>query len=179
MAFNFSGHGAVNPSVNRSVDTSVKDSVKNTVKYSGDSSSLGTNLGWQRLKKRADFQKIQKKGQAAKMPALVLLYAPAVFPTTSPSNLQQPNNRLPNNRLGFTATKRSVGNAVARNRAKRRMRGLATAVLERAQPPEHKPVDVVLIARGYILTRNFKEMAQELEYTLKKEGFTFAEKPQL
>lgn len=46
-------------------------------------------------------------------------------------------------RIGFTATKK-IGNAVARNRAKRRMRALARAVLASAARPGW---DYVLVAR--------------------------------
>ena len=98
------------------------------------------------------------------MPALVVLYAPAISSSTHGNN----------NSLGFTATKRSIGNAVKRNRAKRRMRALATRVLERATPPDKQPLDVVMIARSYMLNRDFEKMMRELENALKKEGFTFA-----
>lgn len=113
---------------------------------------------WQRLKKRSDFQRVQKQGQAVKMPALVFLCAPSATDDT---------------RLGFTATKRTVGNAVQRNRAKRRMRGLYEDVLKNAVPPQGKPHDCVMIARKYILERDFSKMAQELQSALEKEGFRF------
>lgn len=116
---------------------------------------------WQRLKKRSDFQRVQKQGQAVKMPALVFLCAPSATNDA---------------RLGFTATKRTVGNAVQRNRAKRRMRGLFEAVLKNATPPQKDPLDCVMIARKYILERDFGKMAQELQTALEKEGFTFDEK---
>ena len=113
---------------------------------------------WQRLKKRTDLQNVQKQGQALKLPALVFLYAPG---------------RTDENRLGFTATRRTVGNAVQRNRAKRRMRALAQAVLEKASPQTGRPTDAVMVARRYIETRDFAKMTQELEQALKQEGFTF------
>ncbi|MEJ1991032.1 MAG: ribonuclease P protein component [Maritimibacter sp.] len=68
-------------------------------------------------------------------------------------------------RVGFTASKK-VGNAVARNRAKRRMRALARAVLL----SEGKPGwDYVLVARpSETTTRDYAAMEAELRETLKK-----------
>ena len=62
-------------------------------------------------------------------------------------------------RIGFTASKK-VGNAVARNRAKRRLRALARAIL----PAQGKPGwDYVLIARrGETAARPFAEMEKDL-----------------
>jgi ribonuclease P protein component len=54
-------------------------------------------------------------------------------------------------RLGFTASKK-IGNAVARNRAKRRLRAAAYAALPLLGRPGH---DYVLVARAGILTRDF------------------------
>ncbi len=66
-------------------------------------------------------------------------------------------------RVGFTASKK-VGNAVARNRAKRRMRALARAVLAEAGRPGW---DYVLIGRaGETGTRNFAAMEAELRAAL-------------
>lgn len=127
----------------------------------------GPKSSWQRLKKRSDFQKVSKQGQAIKLPALVFLYAPSS--QTSPGHEHT-------NRAGFTATKRSVGNAVQRNRAKRRMRALAQKVLASATPPAGTQLaDVVFIARKYALAHDFSKMESELRAALEKEGFTFAE----
>jgi ribonuclease P protein component len=62
-------------------------------------------------------------------------------------------------RVGFTCSKK-VGNAVARNRAKRRLRALAREVLPEAGRPGW---DYVLIGRpGITVTRDFATMLAEL-----------------
>lgn len=68
-------------------------------------------------------------------------------------------------RVGFTASKK-VGNAVARNRAKRRLRALARAVLG----PQGQPGwDYVLVARpDETTTRPFAELEANLGRALAK-----------
>jgi ribonuclease P protein component len=67
-------------------------------------------------------------------------------------------------RVGFTVTKK-IGNAVVRNRLKRRLRALARAAL----PSLGKPgCDYVFIGRSGGLTRNFAEMQTELARGLGK-----------
>jgi ribonuclease P protein component len=68
-------------------------------------------------------------------------------------------------RVGFTCSKK-VGNAVARNRAKRRLREIARLGLgERARPGW----DYVLIGkRDVTATRDFTDLQSDLKYALKK-----------
>lgn len=68
-------------------------------------------------------------------------------------------NRVKHTRVGLTASKK-VGNAVARNRARRVMR----AALYQVLPQEAGPVDIVLVARG--VTPRLK--STQLEHTLRK-----------
>lgn len=69
-------------------------------------------------------------------------------------------------RYGLTASKR-VGNAVQRNRAKRRLRAVAIALLPLCARPDH---DYVLIARPETITRPFTDLQGDLRYALRKLG---------
>ncbi len=73
---------------------------------------------------------------------------------------------LPAARVGFTASRR-VGIAVARNRARRRMRAVAARVLpDHAAPGQ----DYVMIARVATVTRPFALLVGDLEAALRRLG---------
>lgn len=67
-------------------------------------------------------------------------------------------------RVGLTASKK-VGNAVARNRARRRLRALAVELLPDHAAPGH---DYVLIARAATVTRPFADLRSDLVSALKR-----------
>ena len=65
-------------------------------------------------------------------------------------------------RVGFTAS-RKIGGAVARNRAKRRLRAVAAAVLPLCA---HAGTDYVLVARRDTATRAFESLKSDLAQAL-------------
>lgn len=69
-------------------------------------------------------------------------------------------------RVGFTAS-RKVGNAVARNRAKRRLRAAVDEVMPACAAPG---LDYVIIARGATLTRRYGDLLADLKTALRRVG---------
>ncbi len=104
----------------------------------------------ERLRHRARFLRAAR-GAKVVMPALVVQSVPR--PAEDPE---------PTIGVGFTASKR-VGKAVARNRARRRLRELARRVL-----PVHGEAgrDYVLVARQAVLTCPFSELEAQLVQAL-------------
>lgn len=66
-------------------------------------------------------------------------------------------------RFGFTATKK-IGNAVIRNRAKRRMRAAADYI---SKTQSIKSADIVLIARDTVATCDWDDLVKNLGWCLK------------
>lgn len=62
-------------------------------------------------------------------------------------------------RIGFTVTKK-VGNAVVRNRIRRRLREAARAVMPGASRPGY---DYVMVARPHALRAPFSDLVRDLE----------------
>ncbi len=69
-----------------------------------------------------------------------------------------------NIRVGYTASKK-VGNAVLRNKAKRRMRELVKQVFTKSGRIGY---DYVLIARPGITQASFKDLIRDLKWSLKR-----------
>ncbi len=103
-----------------------------------------------RLKRRPEFLAVAGSGLKAAAPGLVLQ--------------ARPRDQGCDIRVGFTATRR-VGGAVQRNRAKRRLRAAAAAVLPGAAAPG---CDYVLIARRATLDRPYAALVQDLTGALKR-----------
>ena len=105
-----------------------------------------------RLKRRAEFLRVAAKGRKAPVHGLVLQALPR-------------NDSMPA-RLGFTVTKK-VGNAVVRNRTRRRLKEAARLVLK------DRPlagVDLVLIGRDATRTRPFLHLQEDIRRALAKVG---------
>jgi len=77
-----------------------------------------------------------------------------------------PQKAEPQLRYGLTATTK-IGNAVIRNRARRRLRALAFDFLTVHASPQH---DYVLIARATTATRDHAELKKDMVTALKKLG---------
>ena len=109
-----------------------------------------------RLKKRADFLRAAR-GVRRVTPSLTLETCASAEAGESV-------------RVGFTAT-RKLGGAVVRNRAKRRLRAAAAAVLPLSGHAGH---DYVLVARPGTLTRDFttlkEDLATAVETALRKQA---------
>lgn len=103
----------------------------------------------ERLKKRREFLRAAQRGKRAARPGLVLQALP------------DDGARL---HLGFTVTKK-VGNAVTRNRARRRLKEAARLSL-----PEMGLAgwDLVLIGRDGTIARPFAQLIEDLRGALRQ-----------
>jgi ribonuclease P protein component len=104
----------------------------------------------QRLKKRAEFLRVAAKGRKAAVHGLVL--QALARDDAGPA------------RLGFTVTKK-VGNAVVRNRTRRRLKEAARLLL-REQPVQG--VDLVLIGRDGTRGRGFDALMDDLRRAISR-----------
>jgi ribonuclease P protein component len=109
-----------------------------------------------RLTRRAEFLKVAAARRKYVAPGLIL--QAAAGPATPAAE--------PIWRVGFTAS-RKVGNAVARNRARRRLRAASAAVLPAHALAGH---DYVVIARAGTLTRRYQALIGDLEEGLRHLG---------
>jgi ribonuclease P protein component len=105
------------------------------------------------LKTRADFLRVAASGRRAVRPGL-MLQAAARPPGMDGAAV----------RVGFTAS-RKVGNAVVRNRAKRRLRAAAAEILAREGGAG---TDYVLIARTGTGERRYEDLLADLASALRQ-----------
>lgn len=113
--------------------------------------------GAQRLRARADFERVRRDGHSWRHRLLVLVAR---------------RNELGVTRVGVAAGKR-VGSAVARNRAKRLMRHAM-----RTQAPRVAPGwDLLLIARAPIAPVKMQDVAAALESLLRQAALFLASSP--
>ena len=107
-----------------------------------------------RLKRRTDYKRVAREGQKCAMRGLVLQAAPFV------DDLEPtPDCDL---RIGLTVTKR-IGNAVVRNRARRRLRAAASEVFPTCARSGY---DYVLIARQSTPVRPYRDLIGDMETAL-------------
>lgn len=107
-----------------------------------------------RLPARRDFLRVQAAGRKQVTPGFILQMAALPDAPGGP--------RTP--RVGFTTSKK-IGNAVARNRARRRLRALAREVLAPLATPGF---DFVLIGRHGTLERDYAALARDLKGALRR-----------
>lgn len=99
------------------------------------------------LKKRSDFLRL-RGGRRCQSPAFVLETKPILEPACTAGP-----------RFGFTITKK-IGNAVVRNRIRRRLKHAVAALADDCAHPDH---DYVLIARRAAATQPFEDLKKDLE----------------
>lgn len=100
-----------------------------------------------KLKKRIQFVTIANKGRKVVSSGLIL---------------QIKDNALDINRIGFTVTKK-VGNAVIRNRVRRRLREVVRLGLPSFEKTGY---DFVIIGRKETITRSFKNLQADFDKVL-------------
>lgn len=116
--------------------------------------SISEHFEISRLKQRRDFLACASGGRKWATPGMV------VQVRERPGH--QPTEALI--RVGFTTSKK-VGNAVVRNRTRRRLRALADQII----PGNTKPgVDIVLIGRASTAKRSFDALERDLVKCLRK-----------
>ena len=120
-----------------------------------------------RLKRRAEFLQVAAANRKWVAPGLILQVrrqpTPDFKSDDAPRAARQKPVREPV-RVGFTAS-RKVGNAVQRNRARRRLRAVAQQVLEQHAEPG---TDFVLIARPATIERDYQALVGDLVAGLKR-----------
>ncbi|MEJ1977439.1 MAG: ribonuclease P protein component [Acetobacteraceae bacterium] len=105
-----------------------------------------------RLKRRAEFLRVASRGRKVAVHGLVLQAMPR--PDENPA------------RIGFTVTKK-VGNAVIRNRTRRRLKEAARLLLQQRAVTG---TDLVVIGRDSTRSRPFTALMDDLDRALTKAG---------
>ncbi len=115
-----------------------------------------------RIKKSTEFQNIGKKGKKFHTKTLLLIALPT--PEFYLQDRLKGKNAADFMRLGFTVSK-AVGNAVARNFAKRRLRE-ASKILLIELGKNHQ--DYIIIARREIATASYETILSDLRFCLRR-----------
>ncbi len=125
-----------------------------------------------RLRRRREFLRVARGRRKWAAPGLVLQAREAAGDSDRARAAASDSDRARETagdaeaRIGFTAS-RKVGNAVARNRAKRRLRAAAGEVMPACAAPG---LDYVIIARGATLTRCYSDLLADLKSALRRVG---------
>lgn len=111
----------------------------------------------QRLQRNQDFRRVYKRGREYVHP-LAVLY---VMRRTGEEAVQ-----IPGRRVGFVVSKKQ-GNAVVRNRIKRRLREAMRLQLHQVKPGAY---DLVFVGRGRLKTAAWTEIQEAVGVLLKRAG---------
>ncbi|MDH5189068.1 MAG: ribonuclease P protein component [Rhodospirillaceae bacterium] len=114
-----------------------------------------------RIKRRPEFLRVASKGKKWAAPGLVI----QAMKTSYNAGLDA-DSADQNLRIGFTVS-RKVGNAVGRNRAKRRLRAVCNEIMPQFAKPGF---DYVIIGRQATIKRPFEMLKQDLKSALNKTG---------
>ena len=114
-----------------------------------------------RLKRRAEFLHVAAARKKWAAPGLILQVCPSIQASTSETAGTPSPAAL---RVGFTAS-RKVGNAVMRNRARRRLKAVVGEVLPQHGVPGY---DLVLIARPATVDRPYQDLIADFTAALKR-----------
>lgn len=112
------------------------------------------------LKKRAEFQRVRGGGRAT-APGFILEGKRRADTTAVQA---EPSQATQGPRFGFTIT-RKIGNAVKRNRIRRRLRAALTRLAGQTADPA---TDYVVVARGPAADQDFKALVADLKRALER-----------
>ena len=115
------------------------------------------------LRKHADYQRVYREGKRQSLPLMTYFFAvrkpqDATTASTAKPTRSHPTEIPPGSRIGLTAG-RVLGNAVERNRIKRRMR----QAIRHAQTELTAHVDVVLHPRRTVLEAEFSQIERDVQ----------------
>jgi ribonuclease P protein component len=108
----------------------------------------------QRLRRNTDFRAVREQGRRIDCGAFLLTWR------TRPATARLP--AVP--RVGVVASRAAVGDAVERNRAKRRLR----EIYRKHQALVPPALDLVLTARGAVLRLEFSELEQRFAHACRR-----------
>lgn len=115
----------------------------------------------ERLKRRREFLGVAASQRKWVAPGMIVQFRPYQDGETAPHPAKKPSVRV-----GFTVSRR-VGNAVTRNRVRRRLRAVADRVLAHHAAPG---ADYVIVGRAGSIERPFAALVGDLETALKRLG---------
>ena len=118
----------------------------------GDKMRKVQNNPVERMVRRSQYVRVARARKYVAVKGLILQF-----------EIKDPNEGGNKHRVGFTVSKK-VGNAVVRNRARRRLKSVVNDVLTSS---EEWPLDLVLIGRASTLKRSYDELLGDFRFALK------------